>query len=150
MIFPQSPALVELSWVAPSEALCVANYTVTLTNITEGNVSYVYKTTSNSTSLEISHVLLGVDYIFIVAGVDTGNRMGENSVPSDFVTFDGKLTYCSHHAYFTSIVRLIKIYALSVTGCPLKRNVPLLHCTSFSLWSIYQDLIPSFLLRCHS
>ena len=95
--------LLELSWVAPNASLCVASYKITLTNVAASNATYVYKAASNSTSLEISDLILGAVYTFIVAGVDTGGRMGENSVPSELVLFDGKLTYCTHHQWFVPI-----------------------------------------------
>ena len=93
-ISPQSPLLLALIWVAPNDSVCITNYIITLTNVTEGNVSFKYETDSNSTSVEISDLTEGAVYFFTVAGVDTGNRTGEESLPSEVVTFDGKWTYC--------------------------------------------------------
>ena len=92
-ISPQSPDSLDLFWVAPNDSLCIATYIITLTNVTEGNASFMYETTSNSTSMEILHLTIGAMYFFTVAGVDTGERMGEESLSSKVVTFDGKLTY---------------------------------------------------------
>ena len=83
----------DLFWAAPNDSLCITNYIITLTNIAEGNTSFMYETGSNSTSVEISDLTVGAVYFFIVAGVDTGNRLGEESVSSEVVTFDGKATY---------------------------------------------------------
>ena len=79
-----------LSWTSPTDSLCITNYTITLTNITEGNVVYVYNTTINTTSMTVSDFTQGAEYSFTVAGVDAGDRIGEKSVPSDVVTVDGK------------------------------------------------------------
>ena len=106
-IFPRSPGLVELSWVAANGSLCVSNYIVNLINITEGNVSYMYKTTSNSNILQVMNLIQGADYIFTVSGIDTGNRTGEESVLSELITFDGKLTYCTSHDHSFPIIRLV-------------------------------------------
>ena len=70
-ISPQSPVSLGLFWVAPSDTHCIANYIITLTNITEGNASFMYETASNSTSLAISGVTEGAAYFFTVARVDT-------------------------------------------------------------------------------
>ena len=91
---PLSPVLSDLFWAAPNNSLCIKNYTITLTNVTEGNASFIYHIGSNSTSVEISGLTKGAAYFFTVAGVDTGNRVGEESLPSEIVTIEGKVTYC--------------------------------------------------------
>ena len=97
--FFQSPLLLVLFWTAPNDSLCITSYIITLTNITEGNVSFMYETGSNSTSVGISGLTEGAAYFFIVGGIDTGNRMGEESLPSKVVTFDGKVIYCMQVMY---------------------------------------------------
>ena len=42
--------------------------------------------------MNVSGLTRGAEYFFTVAGIDTGNRTGMNSLPSEVVTFDGKLT----------------------------------------------------------
>ena len=86
---PQSLTSVVLSWT-PHDSDCVVKYTTTLTNTTEGNVSYTYNTTTNTTSMIVSDLTQGADYSFTVAGIDTGSRVGEESVASKILTFDGK------------------------------------------------------------
>ena len=93
---PQSPLLLNLFWDAPNDSICITNYIITLTNISEGNASFMYETGSNSTSIEISDLTEGAEYFFTVAGVDTGDRVGKESLPSEVVTFDGKMTYCRY------------------------------------------------------
>ena len=88
-IFPQSFTAAILSWEPPIGSLCVTSYIITFTNITEGNISYMYTTVSNETSMEIQHLTQAAEYSFSVAGVDTGNRIGENSVKSDELTLSG-------------------------------------------------------------
>ena len=100
-ISPQSLTIANLSWEHPSEPLCVTNYTVTLTNITEGNVSYIYSTISNETSVEIHALTQGAEYTFSVAGVDTGGRTGEESVPSEKLTLGGNQHRHSDSKYTT-------------------------------------------------
>ena len=102
-IIPRSPVLVDLSWIATSGSLCVSYYVINLTNITEGTVSYTYKTTSNSTTLQVTNLIQGADYSFTVSGVDNINRTGEESVPSELLTFDGMLPYCISHGHFLSL-----------------------------------------------
>ena len=53
----------------------------------------MYETASNSTSLKFSDLTEGGAYFFTVAGVDTRETIGEESLPSKVVTFKGKLTY---------------------------------------------------------
>ena len=86
---PQSLSSVVLSWT-PSDADCVVNYTIILTNITEGNVSYIYNTTTNTTSMTVSDLTQGGDYLFSVAGIDGEGRVGEYSALSETLMFDGK------------------------------------------------------------
>ena len=70
------------SWTPPTESICISIYTVTLTNVTEGNISYIYNTATNATSMTVSDLIEGAEYFFTVAGVDAEGRMGEESVPS--------------------------------------------------------------------
>ena len=79
-----------LSWTHPNNSICVTSYILTLTNVTEGNVSYVYNASSNATSLNVTDLNQGAEYSFSVAGVDAGDRIGEISAPSDFITVDSK------------------------------------------------------------
>ena len=52
----------------------------------------MYQTDSTSTSVKVSGITNGAEYFFIVAGIDTGNRVGASSLPSELITFDGKMT----------------------------------------------------------
>ena len=74
----------------PNDSVCVTSYILTLTNVTEGNVSYAYNASSNATSLNVTDLNQGAEYSFTVAGVDAGNRIGEISAPSEFITTDSK------------------------------------------------------------
>ena len=88
---PKSLTSVKMTWDPPTDyCLCVSSYTITLTNVTEGNVSYIYQTTTNTTSMTVSGLTLGAEYSFVVAGVDTGGRVGEKSVASDELTLDSE------------------------------------------------------------
>ena len=79
-VFPQTLTSVVLSWLAPSDSLCVFNYIITIVYIyDEGNVSYIYNTTSNITSITLVNMTQKLDYMFTVAGVDTGGRIGKSS-----------------------------------------------------------------------
>ena len=40
--------------------------------------------------MTVSDLTQGAEYFFSVAGVDTGGRMGEMSVPSEELKLDGK------------------------------------------------------------
>ena len=86
-LFPKSLTSAVLSWISPIDSLCVtiASYTITLTNITEGNVSYMYNTTTNATSMAVFDLTQGAEYSFIVAWVDAEGRVGENSMSSNTV-----------------------------------------------------------------
>ena len=86
---PQSLTSTVLCWT-PSDADCIVAYTITLTNITEGNASYAYNVTTNTTSMTVSDLTQGVVYSFTVAGVNIGGRVGEKSLTSEELTFDGK------------------------------------------------------------
>ena len=72
------------------ESLCIAIYNVTFTKITVENTSYtnMYSTTANVTSITMSNLTIGEKYFFTVAGVDAEGREGEDSVPSQIVTFE--------------------------------------------------------------
>ena len=65
-------------------------YTITLTNITEGNVPYIFNTTTNATNITVTDLTLGAEYYFSVAGVETGGRVGEDSEPSNTVMLDSE------------------------------------------------------------
>ena len=41
--------------------------------------------------MTVSDLTQGVEYSFTVAGVDTGNRLGEESLSSDKLNLDGKV-----------------------------------------------------------
>ena len=41
--------------------------------------------------MTVSDLTQGAEYYFTVAGIDTGGRMGEKSVDSEKLTFDGKV-----------------------------------------------------------
>ena len=73
--------------------MCVSSYTITLINITEGNTSYTYNTTANTTNLTLSDLTQGAEYSFTVAGVDTGRRVGNKSALAQIITFDSKFVY---------------------------------------------------------
>ena len=72
------------------ESLCIAIYNVTFTKITVENTSYtyIYNTSTNVTSITMSNLTIGEKYFFTVAGVDAEGRVGEDSVPSQIVTFE--------------------------------------------------------------
>ena len=84
------PISAVLSWTAPTESTCATMYTITLTNITEGNTSYTYNATTNTTSITLSDLTQGAEYFFTVAGVDEEGRVGEESVPSQTVMLKGQ------------------------------------------------------------
>ena len=99
--FPESLTSAILSWTPPTQSLCVISYTITLTNITEGNVSYMYNTTINTTNITVSDLTQGVEYSFTVAGVDAGGRVGEDSMLAQAILFDSELKPCAiHHKTF--------------------------------------------------
>ena len=41
--------------------------------------------------MTVSDLTKGAEYFFTVAGVDAGGRVGEESVPSQLITFDSML-----------------------------------------------------------
>ena len=81
---------VVLSWDPPLNSSCLNSYAIMLTNITAMNASYTYYTTTNTTSMTVSDLTQGATYSFSVVGIDSGERVGEESVPSEAVTFDSK------------------------------------------------------------
>ena len=89
----QSIAKAVLSWAPPMEGVCVSSYTIVLTNITQGNTSYTYNTTSNTTSMTVSDLAQGAEYSFTVAGVDAGGRVGEMSVLAKAIMFDSEFVH---------------------------------------------------------
>ena len=92
IISPQSITVAILLWAHPSPSLRITRYIITLTNITEGNVSNVYSTVSSETSVEIHHLTQEAEYSFTVAGVDTENRIREESAPSEELTLGDNIT----------------------------------------------------------
>ena len=92
-LLPQSLTSTVLSWTPPTESLCFTSYVVLLTNITEGNASYTYYTTTNTTSMTVSDLTQGAEYSFTVAGVYAGGRVGEKSVLAKAVTFDSEFIH---------------------------------------------------------
>ena len=91
--FPKSLTSAVLSWTPPIESPCVAKYTITLTNITEGNTSYTYNTSTNATSITVSDLTQGASYSFTVAGIDARDIVGEISVLAQVITLDSKLLH---------------------------------------------------------
>ena len=89
-LIPLSLTSAVLFWLPPSDSACITSYTITLTNITEGNISYTYNTTTNATNMTVTDLTQGVEYSFIVAGVDVEGRVGEESVPSKAITLDSE------------------------------------------------------------
>ena len=87
-LFAQSFTSANLSWLPPIESFCITSYTVTLTNITEGNTSFIYNTTANTTSTTLSDLTEGAEYSYTVAAVDTGGRVGEESMAAKPLTLD--------------------------------------------------------------
>ena len=89
---PESPTSAVLFWTPPNDSICVTSYTVTLTctNIPDGNTSYSYNTTTNATRMTVFDLTQGAKYSFTVVAIDTGWRMGEESV-SATTQFDSEL-----------------------------------------------------------
>ena len=91
-VCPQALTSVVLSWLAPSDSLCIFSYIITIINIyDEGNISYTYNTTFNTTSITLFNMTQKLDYVFTVAGVDSGGRIGKSIAFSEVITLDGKL-----------------------------------------------------------
>ena len=88
---PQSLSSAVLSWTPPADFMCASSYIITLINITEGNTSYTYNTTTNTTNLTLSDLTQGAEYSFTVAGVDEGGRVGEMSALARTITFHSEL-----------------------------------------------------------
>ena len=89
---PVSLTSAVLSWAPSTDFTCVTSYTVsfTCTNVTNGNASYSYNTTTNTTSITVSDLTQETEYFFTVAGIDTGGRKGEESA-SATVKLDSEL-----------------------------------------------------------
>ena len=111
-----------LSWTPPTDTICVTFYTITLTNITEGNASYTYNTTTNTTSKTVSDLTQGAEYSFTVAGVDTGSRIGEESVSAKAIKLDSEFNACENWWY---------IYAINISSTPYSCRLTVV-ITSFS------------------
>ena len=90
-IVPQSPASLVLLWKAPNESLCIVNYTINLLSISKENEMYIYSTTTNGTNKTVTDVTQKQSYLFTVAGIDSGSRVGETSASSNVITLDGSL-----------------------------------------------------------
>ena len=87
---PKSLTSAILSWIPPTDSLCVTIYTLNLTNVTEEDASYTYNTTTNTTSMTLSDLTQGAEYSFTVTGVDAEGRVGENSDSSTIVKLDSE------------------------------------------------------------
>ena len=87
-LFPLSLTSAVLFWLPPSDSSCITSYTITLTNITKGNVSY--NPTTNATNITVTDLTQGAEYYFSVSGVDAEGRVGEESVPSKAITLDSE------------------------------------------------------------
>ena len=61
-----------------------------LNNVTEGNTTYAYNTTTNTTNMTLSDLAQGVEYSFTVAGVDVEGRVGESSNLATIVKLDSE------------------------------------------------------------
>ena len=87
---PKSLTSAILSWILPNDALCVASYTLNLINVTEENASYIFNSTTNTTSMAVFDLTQGAEYSFSVAGIDAEGRVGESSSSSSSVMLDSK------------------------------------------------------------
>ena len=91
-VIPQTLTSVVLSWLAPRDSPCVFSYIITVISVgREGSASIAYSTTSNTTSITLFNMTKKLGYIFTVAGVDSGGRVGKPSSSSEIITLDGKL-----------------------------------------------------------
>ena len=91
-VIPQTLTSVVLSWLAPRDSPCVFSYIITVISIgQEGSVSIAYTTTSNTTNIRLFNMKKKLGYIFTVAGVENGGRVGKLSSSSEIITLDGKL-----------------------------------------------------------
>ena len=88
--WPKFLTLAVLSWIPPTNSLCVTSYTLNLKNVTEENGLYTYNTTTNTTSITLSDLIQGAEYFFTVAGVDAEGRVGESSNSSAIVKLDSE------------------------------------------------------------
>ena len=89
--FPQSLTSAVISWTPPNDCLCITDYVIYFKNITEGNRTYIYNTTTNTTSMTVSHLTQGAEYSFSVSGVDAKGGIGKKSMSADTVTLDSEL-----------------------------------------------------------
>ena len=88
--FPQSLTSVVISWTPPNVCFCITNYAINLINITEGNKTYAYNTTTNTTSMTVSDLTQGAEYTFTVAGVDAKGGIGKKNMSAETVTLDSE------------------------------------------------------------
>ena len=98
-ILPQSLTSAFLSWIPSNNSACIISYTVSLINVTEGTVPYVYNTTTSTTNMTVSDLTQGAQYSFTVAGITTQGRVGTSSALAELVTLDGQwcpvnITFC--------------------------------------------------------
>ena len=78
-----------LSWNLPpaSDTNCPPEtYTITITTANLCLHQMVINTTDDATKNTVSGLTQGMEYSFIVAGVDAGGRLGENSAHSNITT----------------------------------------------------------------
>ena len=98
--FPQSLTSAVISWTPPIDCLCITNYVIYLTNITEGNKTYTYNITANITSMTVSDLTQGAEYSFTVAGVDAKDGIGKKNTLADTVTLDSELKVVTNKLMF--------------------------------------------------
>ena len=91
---PQSLSHAVLSWNSPLNSCLVISYIIALTNVTDGNATYTYNTTTNTTSMTLSGLTKGAEHFFTVAAMDSEGRVGEESVHSKVVIDDSKDASC--------------------------------------------------------
>ena len=70
--------------------------------------------------MTVSDLTRGAEYSFIVSGMDGGGRVGEESLPSDVVTFDSKALRKQHP---------MKSLFISLEISQLSFHFPVLVCT---------------------
>ena len=88
-LLPQSLTSLIISWIPLTSSHCIINYIITLTNITEGSMTYTYNTTTNTTNMTVSDLIQGAEYSISVAGVDTEGVIGNNTLAKT-VTLDSE------------------------------------------------------------
>ena len=82
------PNTVVLSWSPPlNSSQCIDHYVVSIVN---GNIISNKNTSNSSTTIVISQLIQGMNYLFSVTGVDRAERTGEESETAR-ITLDGKV-----------------------------------------------------------